>query len=61
MKNEVIKYLISYSVFISSGSRLAVSAEINVPSSTLLCFEITMLKRREIPSQVTFLWKLRKT
>lgn len=35
MKNEVVKYLISYSVFIRSGSRLAISAEVNVPSSIL--------------------------
>lgn len=44
MKDELIKYIISYNVFIRSVSRLALSAEDNTPSSTLWCFEIIMLK-----------------
>lgn len=47
MKNEAIKHLISYSVFIKCGSRLATSAEVSVPSGILQCFEIMMLRRKK--------------
>lgn len=47
MKNEAVKYQISYSVFIRCGSTLVISAEINVPSDILRCFEIMMLRRKK--------------